>query len=72
MLILHNSNRKNYAIEAVLLLHQLQYILSPQEAEQLLFNRFLNTNGLPGRNISSDLHMEQLNRLIKNGINDLG
>ena len=39
MLIFHNANRFNYAKEAVLLLYQYQYQLSPKQAEQLIYNR---------------------------------
>ena len=72
LIIFHNSNRKNYAKEAVLHLYHYQYLLSPQQVEQLLFNWFINVSGPPGRNISSDLHMEHLNREVINGIAALG
>lgn len=68
----HNNNRTNYAKEAVLLLYQYCYVLSPQEKEKFLYNRFINTSGYPGRNISADLHMEHLNRQVKDGISGMG
>lgn len=68
LIIFRNSNRRNYAKDAVLLLHQYMYELSPQQSEQLLFNRFVNTHGGIGRNISADLHMEHLNKIVKDGI----
>ncbi len=71
MVIFHNSNRKNYAKEAVLLLHQHQYLLSPQLSERLMYDRFINVRGMHGSNISADLHMEHLNRILKNGIESL-
>jgi L1 cell adhesion molecule like protein len=40
MVIHHNSNRVNFAKEAVILLHQHEH-LSPKQAEQLLYNRFI-------------------------------
>ena len=67
-IIFHNSNRKNYAFEAVHLLYQLKYKLSPQQVEQVLYGRFINHVGSPGRNISADLHMEHLNRELKSCI----
>ena len=67
-IIFHNSNRTNYAKEGILLLHQYYYVLSPREMEQLLYNRFINTSGVAGRNISADLHMEHLNKEVKIGI----
>ena len=39
---------------------------------QLLYSRVINTHGLPGRNISCDLYMEHLNRLLKDAIKALG
>ena len=72
MLIFHNANRFNYAKEAVHLLYQYQYQLSPKQAEQLIYNRFINTSGIPGRNIAADHHMEHLNRSVKSGIAALG
>lgn len=53
LMVIHNSDCRNYAKEAALLLYQLQYLLSPQQAERVLYDRFVNTAGLPGRNISS-------------------
>ena len=47
-------------------------MLSPQQMDQLLYNRFINVNGIPGHNISADLEMEHLNREVKNGIVVLG
>ena len=72
MVIFHNSNRNNYAKEAALLLYQYQYLLSPRQAEQVIYSRFVNSTGIPGGNISADLHMEHLNRTLKSGIGALG
>ncbi len=65
LVIFHTSNRRNYAKEVFHLLYQYQYVLSPQQKEPLLYNRFINTTGTVGRNISDDLHMEHLNRELK-------
>ena len=35
-------------------------------------SRFVNTSGLPGKNIPADLHLEHLNRLCKESIRNLG
>ena len=59
------DGKTNYAIEAVTYLAQVSVILSPRLREQLLWSRFINTSGKNGRNISADLHMEHLNRVIK-------
>ena len=44
----------------------------PCLAEQLKWSRFVNVHGLPGHNISCDLHIEHLNRLAKTAISGLG
>lgn len=70
--IFQSSGRKNYSIEALQMLYQYHYKLTPRQAEQLLWNRFVNIHGLPGRNIPCDLHQEHLNRVCKRAIYDLG
>ena len=72
LLLFKASNRTNYSIEALTLLAQYHMILPPCLAEQLKWSRFINTHGLPGHNISCDLHMEHLNRLAKDAIKGLG
>ena len=72
LLLFKAAGRKNYAIEALTLLAQYHLILPPRLAEQLKWSRFINTHGLPGHNISCDLHIEHLNRLAKTAINGLG
>ena len=67
-----NSGNRNYACEAANLLIQYYYILSPRQASQLLWSRFVNTHGRPGRNIPVDLHMEHLNKVAKGAIGQLG
>ena len=43
-------------------------MLSPRVAEELLWCRFINVSGIPGKNIASNLHMEHLNRVLKDSI----
>ena len=52
-----NSGKKNYAIESLNLLLQHDHILSPRQAAELIWSRFINVHGLPGRNIPNDLHI---------------
>ena len=66
------SGRKNYTIEAFTMLFSHAFLLSSRQAEQLLWCRFINTTGRPGRNIPMDLHMEHLNRVCKDAICSLG
>ena len=70
--IYKSSGRKNYSIEAFNLLCQHHHGLPPKQAAQLIWSRFINVHGLPGRNIPGDLHQEHLNRVIKDAIGRLG
>lgn len=72
LIAFHSANRFNYSKEAVNLLLQHQYLLSPQKAAQLQWSRFVNTRGLKGHNISCDLHMEHLNRRLKTILRNMG
>ena len=72
MLLWMATGHKNYAIEAFLLLSQYHLLLPHNLAEQLKWSRFINIHGRPGHNISCDLHMEHLNRLIKTAMEGLG
>ena len=62
------SGRKNYSIEAVHLLNQVEFELTERECAELKWNRFVNVHGVQGRNIPCDLHMEHLNRVYKNAV----
>ena len=70
--IFKSSGRKNYSIEAFTLLNQYEYQLTPRQSAQLVWNRFINTHGIRGRNIPCDLHQEHLNRICKRAIRNLG
>ena len=72
MLVYKAAQRKNYSSEAFALLAQMKFILSPRLSEQLKWSRFINTRGGKGNNIPCDLHMEHLNRVLKDGIKGLG
>ena len=54
-----NSRRKNYAVESLNMLCQVNHTLTPEQSAELLWSRFVNTQGLPGQNNPSDLHLEQ-------------
>lgn len=66
------SGNTNYACEAVNVVLQHSYILSPRLSAQLLWSRFVNVHGRPGKNIPVDLHMEHLNKIAKGAILSLG
>ena len=44
-LVFKNVGQKNYSLEALNLLVQDQYLLSPREKVQLKWGRFINTQG---------------------------
>ena len=67
-----NSGRRNYANEAFNLLCQYHHDLPAQQAEQLVWSRFVNTTGVKGGNIPTDLHLEHLNRILKGTVHGLG
>ena len=52
--------------------HSTGTVPSDFATEHLKWSRFVNTHGLVGHNISCDLHMEHLNRLVKDAITGLG
>ena len=66
------SGRKNYSIEFFHTIANHSFVLSPRLSEELLWSRFINVHGIHGHNIPIDLHMEHLNRLVKESIRDLG
>lgn len=66
------SHRTNYSCEVLNMLFQHSYELSPRLSSQLLWSRFINVHGYPGKNIPADLHMEHLNRLVKDAVKGLG
>ena len=72
LLIFRATAHTNYAMEALTLLLQSCIILPPNLAEQVKWCRFVNVHGQCGRNISCDLHMEHLNRVVKTAIEGLG
>lgn len=71
-IIFRATRHKNYCIEAFNLFMQYYYTLPPRYAEQMLWGRFINSEGGQGRNISADLHMEHLNRIVKDAVGHLG
>jgi L1 cell adhesion molecule like protein len=70
--IFRASGRKNYALEALNLIFQVTYYLPPRLRMQLLYSRFVNTQGRAGCNIPADLHMEHMNRTTKETLQHLG
>lgn len=66
--IFKGSNRTNYSIEALTLLNQCEFKLTPRQSAELKWSRFINCHGVRGRNIPCDLHLEHMNRLCKEAV----
>ena len=72
LLIFKAAGRNNYSKEALNLLLQINYFLSPRESAQLKWCRCVNTSGQQGTNISMDLYLEHLNRRLKAALRNAG
>lgn len=70
LLMFKAAKRKNYGI-ALTILVQYYANMSPQR-QQLLWSRFVHTQGKPGGNKPCDLHNERLNHTIKAAIGGQG
>lgn len=71
LLIFRVTNKRKYAIQAATLLLQNYYVFTERMRNQLLYSRTINVHGRPGKNIPMDLHMEHLNRELKEGMRHL-
>ena len=72
LILFKAARRKNYAIEALNLILQVDYFLSPREAAQVKWCRCINNTNLPGRNIPMDLYLEHLNKRLKTALRNVG
>ena len=63
---------QKYAYVTLLYLVKMHYTLTEQQANSFTWNRFYNHYGGKGKNISLDLRMEQLNKLLKSQLRALG
>ena len=61
-----------YAYSTLLFLTKVKAILSADKAESLVANRFCNTHGKQGKNISMDLFLEHRNNSVKGYCDLLG
>ena len=66
------SGRTKYSLQALRLQFQVKSMLSPQLAHEVMWHRFVNTRGGPGRNIPCDLYNEHVNKLLKEIIMNTG
>ena len=65
MLMFKVTRHYNYFKESVILQLQYNFLFPQHQAEQLKWCRFVNTKGRTGANVSCDLHLEDLNRRLK-------
>ena len=65
------GKRRNYCKEAINLLMQFYFLLPRRLAEQLKWSRCINTRGVIGGNVPADLHLEHLNRRLKDILSNL-
>ena len=71
LLLFKMTNKRKYSIQASILLLQYEFIFTERMRNQLLWSRTVNVHGKPGRNVPMDLHMEHLNRELKEGMRHL-
>ena len=67
-----DGSSEKYILEALYLLLQYYCILSPQAAEQLIWNMSCKSSPGPGKNIPLDMALEQYNNILKTGIRNMG
>ena len=70
--IYYSHGRTKYQYTTLLLLVKTEALLPKLQAFRLKWNRFCNTKGRKGHNISLDLRLEQLNNLLKSFLKVLG
>lgn len=66
------ARHKNYQHEAFHTLSLVSATASPRIASQITWGRVVNVNGGVGHNVPLDLHMEHLNRTVKDYVASLG
>ena len=71
LMYFHHAKHKNYKLEAFHLLSMVN-ICAPRISAQMKWSRVVNIRGGSGHNISVDLHMEHLNRAVKDYVANLG
>lgn len=65
-------NHTQYSLSTFLLSVQISFTLPPKLAHSLTWNRFWNSRGGKGNNISLDLHLEHMNNFLKSFLKGLG
>ena len=60
-----------YGLKVIYLLGAIKATVSPRLPHQITWCHFVNTQGGLGKNVSMDLHMEHLNRTLKDYLTGL-
>ena len=66
-----DTGSQKYSVEVLYLMFQIYSLLSPRSAHQLIWNRFIKSR-VGSANISLDLNLEFINRIVKEAIKKLG
>ena len=72
MIYFKHAKHVNYAKEAFRMLANIYALGTPRLAQQLTWGRVVNTHGGLGHNISLDLHMEHMNKKLKECVGSFG
>ncbi|XP_078590946.1 uncharacterized protein LOC144870520 [Branchiostoma floridae x Branchiostoma japonicum] len=72
MIQYYQNKHTHYKDLAFRYISQHKALLTPRLSASILHNKTINTHGLPGKNIPKDLHMEFLNKKVKEGLSRLG
>lgn len=65
MLYFKSAQRVKYALDGLNLLAQVKALLPRRLAEEVTWNRFVNTTGVSGKTLSLDFHMEHMSRMSR-------
>ena len=65
LLIFKATGRVNYSIEAFTMLVQYHFLLSQRQSSQLIWSRYVNIHGKPGKNIPADIYPYILFHFLK-------
>ncbi|XP_066302187.1 uncharacterized protein [Branchiostoma lanceolatum] len=72
MIQYYQHKHTHYKDLAFRYISQHKALLTPRLSASILHNKTINIHGLPGKNIPKDLHMEFLNKKVKEGLARLG
>lgn len=68
----HDNGSTKYSVEVLYMMFQINAILSPRSAHQLIWNRFTKLRLGPAGHIPLDLNLEFYNKTVKQAVKKLG